>query len=286
MHVSKLLGLILFVFILPLHAAEPVWKISKAGQHLYIGGTIHVLSQSDYPLPTAFETAYKQAATIVFETDTVKLQTPVYQQKMMQGVVYSDGRSLKSVLSAETFAELEKYAQSRGVPIANLIPLKAGMAAMTITMIELQRLGLLGTGVDDFYQNKAMGDGKKVGELETVDQQLEFIFGLGEGQEDDFVKYTLRDVKEIPVMMADMKEAWRKGNMKELGRIALTPLKEEFPKIYDSLLVKRNNAWLPQIKKMLRSKEVELILVGALHLVGDDGLLQQLGKQGYKVQQL
>lgn len=40
---------------------------------------------------------------------------------------------------------------------------------------------------------------------------------------------------------------------------------------------------MPHIEGMMNNKPVELILVGALHLVGKDGLLQQLRNKGYIV---
>ena len=68
--------------------------------------------------------------------------------------------------------------------------------------------------------------------------------------------------------------------------LGITPLLKDFPDIYQSLLVDRNNNWLPQIEAMFDSKDTEFVLVGALHLVGKDGLLQRLEAAGYKVTQL
>ena len=286
MRFKYLLFIIVLVSMVPAYAAAPVWKVTKADKQLFIGGTIHLLTQADYPLPAEFDKAYAQAAKVVLETDMQTLQSPEYQQKIMQGSMYADGRNLKTVLKPETFQVLEKYLRGRGVPVENLMKFKAGMAAMTITMIELQRLGLIGTGVDEFFSLKAVSDHKKLGKLETVDQQLEFLFAMGEGQEDDVIAYTLRDIEELPNIMQLIKRAWRKGDIRTLKETTLLPFKQDFPDVYESLLVGRNKAWLPHIEAMLQTKEIELILVGALHLIGEDGVLNQLAKRGYKIQQL
>ncbi len=83
-----------------------------------------------------------------------------------------------------------------------------------------------------------------------------------------------------------MKAAWRSGNNAQLKKVALDTWIDRFPEIYHSLLIERNNNWIPQIEKMLRTKEVEFVLFGALHLVGDDGILAQLKARGYKIENL
>jgi uncharacterized protein YbaP (TraB family) len=266
------------------HADSPVWKVVKGDNQLFIGGTIHVLTKSDYPLPSTFEKAYNQSVKLVFETDIQKMQTPEFQKKLLSKVSYSDGRSLKTVLNEATYQELELHLSNRGIPIANMVKFKPGMMAMTLTIIELQRLGLIGAGVDEFFSLRAINDQKKLGQLETVDEQLAFILTMGDGQEDELIAYTLRDIKKLPKLMQSIKDAWRQGDTRKLKKVALTPIKNDFPDIYDELIVKRNNAWIPKIEAMLKTKDVELVLVGALHLVGDDGVLAQLADRGYKIQ--
>jgi len=268
------------------YAGTPVWKVAKDGKQLFIGGTIHVLSKADYPLPTAFETAYQQAALVVLETDLQQMKTPEVQQKLLQAMVYSDGRTLQQVLNTKTFAELEQYLAGRGIPVAGIQRFKPGLLALTLTMIELQRLGLGEAGVDAVYHAQALADRKRLGQLETVEQQLGFITSLGEGQENEMISHTLRDLKELPAVMQSLKESWRNGDTHRLDQLSLAPLKAGFPGLYNKLIVARNQAWIPQLEALLKTGEVELVLVGALHLAGDEGLLALLAKRGYSIQQL
>ncbi len=279
------IGLLVLGSLQSAQADSPVWKVVKGDHHVYIGGTIHVLSKSDYPLPAAFETAYNQSAKLVFETDTRKLQTPEFQAALMSKVVYSDGRNLKTVLNESTYQKLENHLTIRGIPITNFMKLKPGMVALTLTIIELQRLGLMGTGVDEFLSLRALNDQKTIGQLETVDDQLELISSLGDGQENEIIDHTLQETKKLPAMMQIMKAAWRKGDNAALENVILTPFKKDFPEVYGRVVIKRNNAWLPKIETMLQTKEVEFILVGALHLIGEDGVLAKLKDRGYSIQQ-
>jgi len=83
-----------------------------------------------------------------------------------------------------------------------------------------------------------------------------------------------------------MKQAWRRGDVSKLKELGITPFKNDFPEMHKALLIDRNNAWMPQIETMLKTRAVEFVLVGALHLAGEDGLLTQLSARGYKVRKL
>ncbi len=284
--ISCLLSLFVLFSIHFAQAGSPVWKVSKGNKHLFIGGTIHVLSQADYPLPLSFEKAYSQSSQVVFETDIRKLKSPEFQKTLMQRVIYSDGRTLQQVLNAETYRALEEFFSSRGVPMANLVKFKPGMISITVTMMELQRLGLVGAGVDEFYNLRAINDQKEMGQLETAKEQLELIATMGDGRENELINYTLRDVKELPLLMKSLKELWRRGDMEKLEKLILEPFRQDFPKVYYNFLVHRNNGWMPQIEAMLETEDTEFVLVGTLHLVGEDGVIERLVSKGYEVEML
>jgi len=280
------LYLLLLIFSLPVYAGTSVWTVEKDGNRLFIGGTVHLLTASDYPLPPAYEKAYIGSVKVVLETNMQKLQSPEFQAIMMRELSYSDGRNLEQVVNQDTYAALEQFFSKRGIPMAGIIGFKPGMVSIMMTMVELQRLGLAGIGVDAYYSTKSINDQKKLGQLETVETQIAFIASMGAGQVDEMLIYTLADIERLPELMNSMKQAWRRGNLAQLKAVGITPFKNEFPDIYQALIVDRNNAWLPKIEAMVKSREVEFVLVGALHLAGDNGLLAQLVARGYKVRQV
>ena len=266
------------------YAKSPVWKVSKDGHHLFIGGTIHLLTKADYPLPSAFDTAYNNSELLVLEADLEKLKTPELQQEVIKKIMYSGGQDISQHLKPETMKALQDHLASRGVPKESLNKLKPGMLSVTLTLIELQRLGLVGSGVDEFYSLKALNENRKIEHLETAIDQLDFLSTMGEGSENELIEHTLSDLESMPTLLNTIKNAWKEGDISELKRVASDPMKDRFPKIYDSLLVKRNNHWLPKIEKMVETEEVELVLFGALHLVGESGILSQLKAHGYKIE--
>ncbi|MEN8140842.1 MAG: TraB/GumN family protein [Thermodesulfobacteriota bacterium] len=265
-------------------AKSPIWKISKNGHHLFLGGTIHLLSSSDYPLPAAFAKAYKNSELLVLETDLQKFSSPEFQLAVIQNTMYRGEKNISQFLTPATLQALESHLTSRGLPMAQMLKFKSGMLSITLTVIELQRLGLVGTGVDEFYSLQAINDKREIKHLETVNEQIDFLAKMGEGNENELIAHTLRDLKTLPDLFASMKKAWRDGDNGQLERVALDPMKEQFPELYRSLLVTRNNNWLPKIAEMMATEEVELVLFGALHLAGEDGVLAQLQALGYKVE--
>lgn len=274
-------------------AGSPVWKVVKSNPDtqqnqllFYIGGTIHLLGKSDYPLPEAFQNAYHDADELVLETNIKKIQTPDFAASLMKQVVYPEGKTLQHVLKPLTYEALKNHLANRGVPISQINRFKVGMLSVTLTTIELQRMGLAGIGVDEFFANKADEDAKPMRYFESPEKQLQFIAGMGEGMEDQFISHALKDLKTLPSLLDHMKQAWRRGETEHLDDLVLKQLKRDFPAVFEVLLLNRNKAWLEQILTMAKTPEKELILVGALHLVGSDGILHQLKQLGFKVEQL
>jgi len=214
-----------------------------------------------------------------------KLQSPEFQSVMLSQLSYQGGRSLKDILSNRTYTKLAQYCESRNIPIANILGFKPGMLTSVLLLLELQRLGLAGDGVDAFFNTKATEDNKQLGQLETVEEQLNFLATMGEGQEDEIIEYTLKDIENLPRLMKIIKQNWRQGDMKNLEKVAIQPYIKEFPELFDVLLNNRNRKWIPKIETMLANPEVEFILVGVLHMAGEQGLLALLRQRGYKLEQ-
>jgi uncharacterized protein len=120
--------------------------------------------------------------------------------------------------------------------------------------------------------------------LESAEKQLAFLSTLGDGREDALMAQTLSEIHELPQLMHSLKAAWRQGDRGKMKELAITPIKKDFPKVYQQLIVQRNMDWIPEIENLLATKEVEFILVGAAHLVGEEGILAQLAARGYTIQ--
>jgi len=266
------------------HADTSVWKISKQGQHLFIGGTAHVLSAEDYPLPEEFEQAYAASKKLVFEVDIEQMADPQARAAFAPMLVYDKG-DLSTRLEPETLDRLKQYLASRNIPLATILPLKAGMASILLTIGEMSRIGMSTRGVDEYFNARREKDHKPVAALESVEQQIQMLANLGKGYEDDLINETLESFECVDDLVNAIKTAWRRGDRAGLRNSGLADMQRN-PEMYQTMLVQRNHAWLPHIERFLDTDEVEFVLVGVLHLVGDDGLLTLLQQRGYEVEQL
>ncbi|MBA34536.1 MAG: TraB/GumN family protein [Oleispira sp.] len=267
------------------YAETSIWQVSNGKNTLYLGGTFHMLKPSDYPLPIEFENVYKKVNWLVFETDMDQLSSPEFQQKFLASMTLPTGQILADHLSAEAYAELIRYAANNQMDTAQLQRFKPQMIALIITLEELKKYGLTAEGVDNYFGNKAKADSKMVTKLESIDDQIRYISTMGANNESGLILQTIEDMEELPKVLNAMTTAWRSGDDNGLFENGIKPMLEDYPKIYQSLLVERNNNWMGKIEKLLAHPEEKFILVGALHLIGQDGLLQQLKNRGYQVQQ-
>jgi len=281
------LPLIIFTLLLPLlsHAGTSIWQVSDGKNTVYLGGTFHMLKPSDYPLPKEFEQVYKKVNWLVFETDMDQLESSEFQQKFLKSMTLPTGQILADHLSSEAYAELIRYAAKNNMDTGRLQRFKPQMIGLIITIEELQKHGLTAPGVDNYIGEKARKDGKVVTKLESTDDQIRYISTMGEGNESNLILQTLADIEDLPKELNAMSNAWRTGDDEALFESGIKPMLDDYPKIYQSLLVERNNNWMDKIEKLIAQPEEKFILVGALHLVGQDGLLQQLKDRGYQVKQ-
>lgn len=269
-----------------LFAQSSVWVATKDSKNVYLGGTVHLLRASDFPLPAPFEKAYLASEQLYFETDIAGLSDMSVQARLLKELTYQDGRSLRTVLDDKTYTALSDYLSTIGMPIQMMERFKPGMLVSTLQVFEFQKLGFTPQGVDSYFNTRAIGDGKALGELEPIDAQIGYLAGMGEGNENEFIRLSLDDLDEIDTSMAQMIEAWRSGDDALLNTLFVSDMKVGHPELYQSLLVQRNLNWMPIIESMFLDTDTEFVLVGAAHLVGEDGLLNMLRNKGYQVEQL
>jgi uncharacterized protein YbaP (TraB family) len=277
------------VFLLCLSQAKAdtsVWSVRSGDNIIYLGGTVHLLRPGDYPLPSEFEEAYQASSELYFETDIGSMNDLSVQAQMLQQLTYGDDKSLSTVLSDEAYTALSAYTATAGLPIAMLDKFKPGLLISTLQIFVFQSMGFTPQGVDAFFHVRAVGDGKAEGQLETVQEQIGFIAAMGEGNESEFILLSLEDLAETGDVMEGMIGAWRSGDAEGLSELFVEDMKVEAPALYDSLLLQRNLKWVPQIDSMLQDANIEFVLVGAAHIVGENGLLDLLSQKGYEINQL
>ena len=274
----------LFLLQTLLFAQTSVWKIQYNKETIYLGGTVHLLRAQDYPLPLEYEKAYQNSNSIYFETDLQTLESPDMQKNIIDSLVYKNGKTLSNILSPSVYKALNEYAKSKGINLQQFDNFKPAMILLSLTVLELKTMGITSQGVDKFYLTKSLTDKKHIGELESVQTHINYISSMGKGNENNLILQSLKDLKETKKKFKEMLQAWRNGESQTIYKLFVADMKKYTPKLYKSILVERNNNWMPILKSLFKNNKTEFVLVGTAHLVGKNGLLEQFKSQGYKVE--
>jgi uncharacterized protein YbaP (TraB family) len=267
-----------------------IWSVETGKNTIYLLGSIHVLKRDSYPLAQAIEEAYGCCKKVVFETDLDGMKDAASQSKMLSMGLYPEGETLSQSISQDTIDLIEK----RGLPIIAFERFKPWFVALSVTVMEFQKLGLDPTlGLDQHFYNRAKKDGRALDFLETNEFQLNIMAEMDNDQQEAFLRETLKELEVIEEMaelevieeMADdMLEAWKYGDSDKLYSIIKIGF-DEHPDIYDRFFLQRNRNWAEKLQEMSKDGEDMLVIVGAGHLVGEGSLIELLKKKGYKVKQ-
>jgi uncharacterized protein YbaP (TraB family) len=281
-----LLALPLFLMLAEPAPAFTMWLTEGRANRVYLLGSVHLLRQSDYPLPAVVDRAYADADTLVMELDMDDIDPLSTQATINRLGLLPAGKTLADVLGPDQYEEVTAQAAALDVPIELLAQSEPWLAAITIEQLVLTRLGFDPRfGVEMMLAGQASKDRKSIEGLETIDEQLGLLDGLSAEAQRDLLMQTLEEGSEIAMLMDAMIAAWRSGDVEHLEDTMLVEL-ADYPELYRTIVADRNGRWMESLEAMLEDERDYLIVVGALHLVGEDGLPAMLEKAGYEVIQL
>jgi len=260
-----------------------LWTAANGESAIYLLGSVHFLASESFPLADAIENAYSSSKKIVFETDIDGFNAPAFQAEMATLGLIPEGQTLQQVLPEQTYKSLNNRVEMLGLPMELFDRLKPWLCALTLTAMELQRLGLESNyGIDHYFFNKAKKDGKQILFLESVGDQLRLFTEMTKRQEASFLQQTLEDLEVLETKLAELIGAWASGDADRLRSIVEIGFKGH-PEIYEKMVVQRNKNWATQIERLIQQGGNALVVVGAAHLVGEESLLRLLRSRGYEI---
>jgi uncharacterized protein YbaP (TraB family) len=262
-----------------------LWTVNTPSNKIYLLGSLHLLKPNAYPLAAAIEKAYADSRVIIFETDIAALQTPGVQAKLLELGIYPAEQNLLQNLDGNTRQQLEKKMGEIGLPLEQFSRFKPWFVALTLTTLELQRMGYNPAyGIDIYFFNKASADGKEIGFLEPAEFQINLLGNMVEHDQYDFLSQTLNDLEVVNELAGDLVKSWKEGDADKLHEL-LSKSFNDYPHLHDRLLGQRNKNWVEQIEGALRKNKNVLFVVGAGHLVGPESVVDLLKEKGYQVKQ-
>ncbi len=253
-----------------------LWKVADEDTTIYLFGTIHALDPNVVWYDAEIDAALSSSDTVITEIRMDPQSEAEMQQLAMSKAMFTDGTTLRSLLSEEQTATYEATLGGLGIPAAAFDPMEPWMAGLTLTMLPLLQQGYdINAGVDKVILSKA-GD-KPRGALETAEFQLELFDGLPQDSQIAFLMAAVEGADEIKTTLDKMVDEWVEGDAEGLATLMNEDLEDE--ELVTALLYDRNANWAEWIETRLAEPGTVFIAVGAGHLAGDKSVQDYLAER-------
>ena len=265
----------------------PLYVVRDADSTMYLYGTVHIRPRGADWGNDRVRAAIAESQEVWTEIE-ISPQADARAQTLAQQLgAAAPGRPLSSWLSAEEKARYEAALARMGIPVGALEGQEPWIAALTLSVLPMMQAGYDPTsGVDRAVDGFAEARGKAMRTFETVDQQLGFFDTMAPELQRAMLLEAVEQAPEVAGMMAQMTNAWERGDIDMLTALVIADTREDYPDLYDMIFVQRNNAWMLTLVGELQGAGVDFVAVGAGHLLGDEGLVAQLRARGYQVERV
>jgi uncharacterized protein YbaP (TraB family) len=232
------------------------------------------------------DAAYKDAEALVMEIDMDDID-PIQTQTLVTSLgVLRDGASLEDLMGQQGWQDALAAAEAVDIPLDLLNSSEPWLAAITVEEMLLMRIGFNPLmGVEMHLMQRAMRDNKEISGLETIEEQLRFLDELSLEAQREMLLQTLLESADIESLMDELINAWRNGDVDFMEETMLADM-QQYTELYEVIVAERNRRWIAAINEYMTHDDDYLIIVGALHLVGDEGVPSLLRKQGTEIKQL
>lgn len=269
------------------HQPVMMWEIQRDGKSAFIIGSLHMATESIYPLPGSMMRAFDESRIVVFEVDPQTMDA-TFKERFQQAGRADAGEKLLDLLSSDVAEKFKAAAYRNHIPISLIDNMKPWMAAVMLAANELMSGGTNGVsprfGLDQYFTAEAEKHGKEMRGLESGEDQLKLFTTMSDQLSLEFLEQTLDELSIAQSFMSKIVALWRLGDNTGIWRMIEKEF-EDFPAVYDQWLVARNQAWVVEIEKLIHEDARAFIVVGSAHVVGPDGLPELLRARGYEVNQ-
>ncbi|MGK7874892.1 MAG: TraB/GumN family protein [Xenococcaceae cyanobacterium] len=264
-----------------------LWAVESDNNTVYLLGSVHFLRAKDYPLPQPIQDAFEDAEHLIFEIDLAEANNPESLSITLdKAAPDSPDELLQTALGSETYDLARKTAAEVGVPIEVFNQFEPWFFSVSLVSLKLLQLEFNPSyGVDFYLFNAARDAGKNISALETFSEQLSFFDNLSVPLQREFFRQTILDLELLESSFNLMIDSWKSGDVETFEKLILEGF-EAFPELQRVFLSQRNQNWLAEIEPLVNQAEDYLVVVGAAHLVGGDGLIRLMQQRGYVVRQL
>ena len=266
--------------------AEPaMWMVKDKDTTIYLFGTFHALDGKHDWFNDEVKEAFDASQDVVLEIITPDDPTTL-RAAMAQRAMDRSGRTLTSKLSPEGRVRLAAVLKKHGLPPTALDSFKPFFASLTIATLQFGKMGMgANHGAETVIRKAMSGTSKKLGAVETVEEQLTILDSLPEAEALRMLESALKDDNQTGTEIKGMLDAWARGDAATVARMIQLSDKES-PAFFKLMFTDRNARWTHWVDKRLDQPGTVFMAVGAGHLAGDRSVVSMLQKQGHKVRRI
>jgi uncharacterized protein YbaP (TraB family) len=264
-----------------------LWKIESGAATVFLLGSVHALTPDEYPLPISMEKAFVASGQAVFEVDLASASDTDITILVRKLGMYKPPLSLQTELSDDGLILLRKHLGIKEISFDSVKQMRPWFLSLTLALQELELLKYdAELGVDQYFQRKAGALKKPILELESIESQFELLASDSHRVQELALRSSIEESSQAESQISNLIEAWRSGDADGMWRAAISESK--YPELdvqIEKLIDSRNKQMVEKITEYLKMKETTLIVVGALHMGGEQGILNLLSAN-YAIQQM
>ncbi len=282
-----------------------LWEISGNGlaNSSFLYGTFHTMNGSFLDSVPNFYTSLRKVKQVVAEVDMVNQDMIPPKQEDVMCFMMPQDTTYQMLLSTENFVFVDSCLRTVLKPEMYSV-MKPAYVSLMYTILKMTNPEDVGSGLDKFILTTAKQNSQKVIGLETMEEHMKIVSNMFKSMctgsvkdQADLLLFGLRNPELEEDVMNEMVSLYRRQMLTKLiepSKKMEVKIKEFFPqysdekveeaseKMMDDLVDVRNDNWMKKIPELIK-EDPTLIAVGALHLVGENGLISQLRELGYTV---
>jgi uncharacterized protein YbaP (TraB family) len=260
------------------------WQASSATNTVYLLGSLHAATPDLYPLPKQIEDAFRSATVLVVEVNLNKLDTARLRNLASAGF-YPPGDSLWNHISARSKQAVLGFCARNRLPAEYFAALRPWMAMLIAAETEPITAGMsTKLGIDRHFLDR-ISRGMRVEQMETAEQQLQLFTGIADHDPERLLMEALQSAETDAGSLLDMQNAWLAGDTQKL-EAQVASIYAAAPEFAENFIAGRNLHMAEVVAQHLNGRGTAFVVVGAAHLVGENGVVRLLERQGYRLDQI
>lgn len=260
-----------------------LWVVKDEDTTIYLFGTVHILKPGLGWYDDGVKTAFESSDRLVLEM--VEPPAAESQALFMKLAMDQSGKTLRSKMTEADRAIYEGALKKIGLPIEGLDPFDPWAAAVTMSVLAMQKQGFdVNSGAEKQLTAAAKASNKPIGGVETMEFQLGVFDSMPESEQIRFLIETAKMSDDGGKLMDRMVELWGTPDPEGLGQLMNEGLTSRA--LYDALLTKRNANWAKWISAEMAKPGTTFMAVGAGHLAGATSVQALLPAYGLNAQRV